>query len=368
APVGGHLHLRDRLGRVGGVHHLAVADVHPDVGRAAVEEDQVARLQVVVGDRGAGVDPVVGGAGQAQPGLAPGRLDQAGAVPHVGAVGAEAVGVADLGVDEVDGGLGVPGGRAVVGGAAGGAAARGARGRGAAVDALAGLGALLIGQPVQDRLLLGDLLLGVALGLLGLLQLLLGLVLRVVGLGLELVELVLLLGVVAQLVLLALGQVAEVGGLLKGLLRAGGRDEEGDGAVVGAGVGRGGQLAHARLHVLELLLDLLPLLADVGQFALGGVVVLLGLVVGLREFRVLLLELLDLAADVVRRRVGERRPGYGRRSQQGAGGDEADGREGAAVCAALASLVHGGGPPFSRGPPTGRTRGSACRRCALGEG
>src|SRR4051794_24688333 len=73
ADVAHLLVLDDRAG-VRGVQHHAAAGVQPDV-RAAVEEDQVADLQVGGGgDRGAVGDLVVGGPADAHPGLLVGPL------------------------------------------------------------------------------------------------------------------------------------------------------------------------------------------------------------------------------------------------------------------------------------------------------
>src|SRR5690606_11155576 len=74
----------------------AVADVHPHVARAGVEEDQITGAQLRPGDRPALGDLVVGGAFQRHPRLSVGPLYESGAVEGVRAGRPPAVGGSDL--------------------------------------------------------------------------------------------------------------------------------------------------------------------------------------------------------------------------------------------------------------------------------
>ena len=96
---------------VGGVDHLAVADVHAHVADRAVEEHQVAGLQLLAGDRRAHRRLAGAGVRQADPGRRVGVLHQARAVERVRSGGAPDVGVADLGQRGVDRLLGGAAGR-----------------------------------------------------------------------------------------------------------------------------------------------------------------------------------------------------------------------------------------------------------------
>src|SRR3954454_3367290 len=98
------LGVLDAGARVRRVDDHALADVQPDVADAAVEEDEVARLQL-----GAGHGPPVAelglrGAVQADAGRLPGPEGQAGAVERVRAGGAEDVRLAELLLGPLEGG------------------------------------------------------------------------------------------------------------------------------------------------------------------------------------------------------------------------------------------------------------------------
>src|SRR3954451_20007774 len=88
-------HADDVAGR-GRVHHLAVADVDAHVADRAVEEDQVAGLQLVAGDRRAHLRLQPAGVRQADAGRGVGELDQPGAVEGARAGGRPYVRLAAL--------------------------------------------------------------------------------------------------------------------------------------------------------------------------------------------------------------------------------------------------------------------------------
>src|SRR5665647_419903 len=86
----------------GGIHHLAVANVYPDVVDRSVEEDEVPRLQLVF--RHVHSVAVLHSAGvwQVDTDLAIGVFDQAGAIEAAGARGSPDVGHADVLEGDVD--------------------------------------------------------------------------------------------------------------------------------------------------------------------------------------------------------------------------------------------------------------------------
>ncbi len=128
--------------------------------QVAVEEDQVARLEVGAGDAGAGVPLGLGDARQLDPGRAVGGAGEAGAVVAGRAGGAPDVRLAELGVGELDHGGGPSGDGAGEGGPLGGGAGGAGGGGLLGVDLGPVGGAQLVeqrlglGQLVLDRLLL----------------------------------------------------------------------------------------------------------------------------------------------------------------------------------------------------------------------
>src|SRR4029453_15261293 len=112
----GERHVGDRVDAddvtwMGGVDHLTVAQSNADVTDRAVEEHQVPRLQLTERDPGAHPDLGTGGTWKEDPSLGPGHHGQPGAVPGVRALGAIAVGLAELGQREIDSDLALAGGR-----------------------------------------------------------------------------------------------------------------------------------------------------------------------------------------------------------------------------------------------------------------
>lgn len=106
--------LDDAGGGVLRADELAVADVERHVVRAAARAapvEDVARLEVAQGDRRARRRLILRDAREADAGLLEGGLEEAGAVPGVGAGGTQDVGVTDLRLREGDDRRGRTGGR-----------------------------------------------------------------------------------------------------------------------------------------------------------------------------------------------------------------------------------------------------------------
>src|SRR5690606_16459141 len=66
-----------------GVDELPISDVHADVGCALVKDDQISRLKVLQRNLGQALPLGLRGAGDSYPGLLPGSLCQARAIPGV---------------------------------------------------------------------------------------------------------------------------------------------------------------------------------------------------------------------------------------------------------------------------------------------
>ncbi len=308
------------------MHHLPAARVQAVVAQPGEEHD-VARLQGVdVVDAVAHLGLRVRGPGQVHAAGAPGGLHQAGAVVAVGAGAAVDVGLADLGVGEVQRGARAARGAARVGLAAG------------VVRALGG--GVGVGELGEQLLLRLDLLLHLLLGLLGLLQRLLGLLQGLLGLVLEGEQALGGLAELVQLGLVGLGEVGEVGVLLQQPLGAVGGQDVGDRVQVAGLVGRVGELLDLLLEGLVVLLLVPDLLLEFLVPGLGDLVVLLGLVVLLDRGGGLLVEALDLLLDLF---AGGVRVG-GAGDEEGACDDRSDSGRGsdAASRTPTTGVLHGG--------------------------
>ncbi|EGJ78028.1 putative NLP/P60-family protein [Streptomyces sp. Tu6071] len=304
-------HVADRLvahdgAGARGVQHLAVARVETDVVQVAVEEHEVADLELALRvDAGPGVRLRLRGAGQRDPGLPVGPGGEARAVVGAGARGAEDVRLAELRLGGGERRARHARALAGVGDGAGGRSERGAL-AGAVGAVLLRLHRGLLGgrHRVEDALRLGELGLDLAL-LLAQFLARVGEVGELVGGLLALLGELALLGLdLLELLRLLRAQLVEGTGLLEEGVRVGG-EEELHGGVDAAGPVLGGGDGAERLPLLvQLVLAARHLVLDGVDLLLQLLLLLRGPVELLGRLLRFVVELVDLRLHLGLGRLG----------------------------------------------------------------